>query len=90
MKIRLTVTESRCRCGYLKDDDVFIVDDLCPPICHEFWNMFYPMLYTLKNGGLLDCGDGRADYFDAVCPDGGRVKIHGEVLYNSELSANNT
>lgn len=29
-KVRLMVTESKCRCGYLKAGDTFLVDDLCP------------------------------------------------------------
>lgn len=79
-KVKLTVTESRCRCGYCKKGDVFIVDDLCPPLCHELWNSIYPYLYTIKNGGELDCGDKRVKYFDVKCPDGGRVCVHGQVI----------
>ena len=33
-KIRLTVTESSCRGGYHKKGDVFLSEDLCPPLCH--------------------------------------------------------
>lgn len=33
-KVKLTVTESRCRCGYVKKGQDFIVEDLCPPLCH--------------------------------------------------------
>ena len=79
-KVKLTVTESRCRCGYVKAGDTFLVDDLCPPLCHELWNVIYPSVYALKNGGDLDYGDGRAKCFDARCPDGGRVCIHGETV----------
>ncbi len=79
-KILLTVTESKCRSGYLKKGDTFVVDDLCPPICHELWNIIYPYVYALKNGGDLDCGEKRGKYFDVVCPDEGRVHIHGEVV----------
>lgn len=78
--VKLTVTESRCRCGYVRKGDTFLVDDLCPPLCHELWNIIYPSVYVLKNGGTLDCGDTRAKCFDAACPDGGRVRIHGEAL----------
>ncbi len=78
MKVRLTVIESNCRCNYLKEGDTFEIDDLCPPICHELWNSIYPSVYALKNGGLLDHGDARVPYFDAACPDGGRVRVHGE------------
>ena len=79
-KVKLTVTESNCRCGYLKQGDIFLVEDLCPPICHELWNMIYPMVYALRNGADLDYGDVRAKEFDARCPDGGRVCIHGEAV----------
>lgn len=78
-KIKLTVTESKCRGGYLKAGDEFIIDDLCPPICHELWNCIYPMVYALQNGATLDCGTERVTCFDAKCPDGGRVTVHGEV-----------
>lgn len=79
-KVKLTVTESDCRCNYVSAGDTFIVEDLCPPICHEFWHTMYPFVYTLLNGGELDHGDVRAKQFDARCPDGGRVTIHGECL----------
>lgn len=79
-KVLLTVTESRCRCGYLKAGDTFVVADLCPPICHELWNILYPSVYALQNGAALDYGDTKEKYFDAVCPDEGRVHIHGEVM----------
>lgn len=35
-KIKITITDSNCRNGYLKKGQAFIVEDLCPPICHEF------------------------------------------------------
>ncbi|MBR4291795.1 MAG: TIGR04076 family protein [Oscillospiraceae bacterium] len=79
-KVRLTVTKSTCRGGYLKAGDTFIVEDLCPPICHEFWNCIYPFVYALQNGADLDYGQTRAKSFDARCPDGGRVCIHGEAV----------
>lgn len=78
-KILLTVTESRCRCGYVKKGDTFIVEDICPPLCHELWNCIYPSVYALLNGAALDYGSSKAKCFDAECPDGGRVHIHGEV-----------
>ena len=78
-KVKLTVTESRCRNGYCKKGDTFLVEDLCPPICHELWNQIYPCVYALRNGGELDYGDMKAKKFDARCPDGGRVCVHGEV-----------
>ena len=79
-KVRLTVTESRCRCDYCRQGDVYLVEDLCPPLCHELWNVMYPSVYALLNGGTLDCGDTRAKSFDALCPDGGRVRVHGEAV----------
>lgn len=80
LKVKLTVTKSKCRCGYYKKGDTFIVEDLCPPLCHELWNVMYPMVYALRNGADLDYGEVRAKKFDAGCPDGGRVSVHGEVI----------
>lgn len=79
-KVKLTITESNCRCAYCRKGDTFIVEDLCPPLCHELWNAIYPSVYVLLNGGDLDHGDTRAKAFDAKCPDGGRVQIHGEAM----------
>ena len=79
-KVKLTITESKCRCGYFKKGQEFIVEDLCPPLCHELWNNIYPSVYALQNGASLDYGEGRAKVFDAKCPDEGRVCIHGEVI----------
>lgn len=70
----------KCRCGYFKKGQEFIVEDLCPPLCHELWNNIYPSVYALQNGASLDYGEGRAKVFDAKCPDEGRVCIHGEVI----------
>lgn len=78
--VKLTVTESRCRCGLHRAGDVFLVEERCPPVCHELWNTLYPFVYALQCGGMLDYGAGQARAFDAKCPDGGRVCIHGEVL----------
>lgn len=79
-KVKLTITASRCRGGYCQAGQQFLVDDLCPPLCHELWHSIYPMVYTLLNGGELDYGEGRSRQFDALCPDGGRVAVHGEVV----------
>lgn len=79
-KVKLTVVESRCRSGYCKAGDTFVVEDLCPPLCHELWNQIYPYVFALQNGAVLDYGATRAKQFDASCPDGGRVRIHGELL----------
>lgn len=79
-RVKITVLESKCRGGYCRAGDEFIVEDLCPPLCHELWNGIYPMVYALLNGADLDHGDGRAKCFEAKCPDEGRVTVHGEVL----------
>ena len=79
-KVKLTITESSCRSGYFEKGQEFIVGDICPPLCHELWNSIYPLVFALQNGASLDRGDTRAKMFDAKCPDGGRVCIHGEVL----------
>ena len=79
-KVKLTVVKSNCRGGYCKDGDEYIVEDLCPPICHELWNIMYPCVYTLLNGGILDYDNEKAPMFDICCPDKGRVIIHGEIV----------
>lgn len=80
MKVKLTITDSKCRGGYCKKGDEYVIEDLCPPLCHEFWSNIYPYVYTLINGGDLDYGNHRSKQFDAKCPDGGRVSVHGEVI----------
>ena len=80
MKVRLIITESNCRSGYFKAGEEFIVEDLCPPLCHELWNVIYPYVFALQNGAALDHGCKKDFQFDAKCPDGGRVCIHGEVV----------
>ena len=67
-KVKLTITESKCRCGYFKKGQELL------------WNNIYPSVYALQNGASLDYGEGRAKVFDAKCPDEGRVCIHGEVI----------
>ena len=79
-KVKLTITESSCRSGHFRKGQEFIVEDLCPPICHELWNSIYPQVFALINGAELDRGLLRAKEFDAKCPDEGRVGIHGEVI----------
>lgn len=79
-KVKLTVLFSKCRCGYHKSGDTFIVEDVCPPICHELWNIIYPSVYTLLNNGDLDYGEHREKKFESKCPDNGRVSIKGEVI----------
>lgn len=83
--VRITVTESECRCSIMKSGESYLVDDVCPPVCHELWHQIYPCVYALKNGAQLDYGSVRSRQFDAVCPDGGRVKIHGEIVNKSEM-----
>ena len=46
-KVKLTITDSECRCGYFKKGQEFVVEDLCPPLCHELWNNIYPLAYAL-------------------------------------------
>ena len=49
-KVKITVTESRCRDGSCQKGDVFLVEGLCPPLCHELWNSIYPQVFALLNG----------------------------------------
>ncbi len=78
-KVKLTIKESKCRCGYYKSGDSFIVEDICPPICHELWNNIYPSVYALLNGATLDYDNYKEKKFEMKCPDNGRVVIYGEV-----------
>ena len=80
MKVKLTIMESKCRGNYHKKGEVFYVEDICPPICHELWNSMYPSIYTLLNSGELDFGNTRAKKFQIKCPDGGRVVVLGEAV----------
>ena len=80
MKVKLTILESRCRDGLCKAGDVFVVDNVCPPLCHELWSVIYPQVFALQNGALLDHGDSREACFEAACPDGGRVRVLGETV----------
>lgn len=77
-RVKLTVTESRCRDGLVQAGDVFWVENVCPPLCHELWSVIYPQVFALLNGASLDHGETRAAVFEASCPDGGRVRIRGE------------
>lgn len=79
-KVKLTVVESRCRCGCCRAGDTYIVEDICPPLCHELWHCAYPMVYALLCGGTLDVGTGKAGAFVLRCPDEGRVLLHGETI----------
>ena len=63
-KVKLVITDSKCRSGYFKKGQEFVVEDLCPPLCHELWNSIYPSVYTLLNGGSLDYGECKAKMFD--------------------------
>ncbi|MBR6643884.1 MAG: TIGR04076 family protein [Lachnospiraceae bacterium] len=83
-KVKLTITENKCRSGYFKTGQEYIVEDLCPPLCHELWNRVYPYVFALLNGADLDYGDSRAKMFDVQCPDEGRVCIHGELMEEKE------
>jgi uncharacterized repeat protein (TIGR04076 family) len=83
-KVKLTIKKSECRCGYCKNGDIFIVEDICPPICHELWNSIYPSVYALLNGATLDYRNCKDKKFEMKCPDNGRVVICGEVEENPE------
>lgn len=78
--VRITVTESRCRENLSVAGDEFWVENTCPPLCHELWGVIYPQVFALLNGATLDHGEDRVRFFEAACPDGGRVKIRCEVV----------
>ena len=79
-KVKLTITAANCRGGYHSDGDIYIVEDLCPPLCHELWNMIYPSVYVLLNGGTLDHKNEKVTYFDYKCSDEQRVVVVGELI----------
>lgn len=80
-KVKITITESKCRSGYHRKGQTFIIEDtICPPICMELWHYAYPYIWVLLNGGTLDDGDTKSKSFDVICPDEGRVQLHGEVI----------
>ena len=80
-KVKLTITESICRSGFQKKGQEYIIDEtICPPICMELWHYAYPYVWTLLNGGELDNGDTKSKPFNIICPDEGRVHLHGEVI----------
>jgi len=67
-KVKLTMAESTCSCGYFKKDRrLSIVKDFCLPLCHELWSSIYPFLCALQNGASRDDGDCRAKMIDAAC-----------------------
>jgi uncharacterized repeat protein (TIGR04076 family) len=78
-KVELTVKTSKCHGGYCKEGDVYFVEDVCPPICHELWDSIYPYVYVLLNDGSLDWGNDQAKAFEIKCPDEGRAVIYGEI-----------
>ena len=82
-KIKLTIKSSSCRNGFHKVGEEYIIDEnctVCPPICMELWHYAYPYVWTLLNGGELDDGDTKSKSCDIICPDEGRVHLHGEVI----------
>ena len=83
--VRITVTHSECRCGYCREGDTFLVEDVCPPICMELWHAAYPYVFALRHGASLDCGKTRRRSFEVQCPDGGRVRIRGEAVEDDRM-----
>ena len=82
-KVKLTVTQSMCRSGFHYVGQEFIIDEektVCPPICMELWHFAYPYVWALLNGGESDKGNTKSKSFDIICPDEGRVHLHGEVI----------
>ena len=66
-KLKLTITQSDCRAGYHKKGDTFVVEDLCPPLCHELWNVIYPYVFALQNGAAHAAPTGAACRSTASC-----------------------
>jgi len=72
-KVKIIIKQTKCRCNYFKEGEVFMIDDKCAPICHELWHAMYPFIYVLLNNGLLDYGDQKTTKSTIRCPDNGRV-----------------
>ena len=89
-KVLLSVLKSSCRGGYLRAGETFVVEDLCPPLCHELWNRAYPYVFALQNGGTLDRGETRACCFEVDCPDESRVRLRGELLEEKRFETEKT
>ena len=85
-KVKLTALKSECRCGTCKTGDEFVVEDLCPPLCHELWYVAYPYVLALQSGGVLDYGGRKTRAFDVKCPDEGRVALHGELTEGFKIN----
>lgn len=47
-KVKLIIIESRCRGGYSKAGDVYIVEDLCPPYVMNYEILFIPLSMLCK------------------------------------------
>ena len=85
-KVKLTITESRCRSGFHRKGEEYIINDtICPPICVELWNYAYPYIWALLNGAESDSADGtKKKSNNVICPDEGRVHLHIEVIEEGE------
>ena len=81
-KVKITITESRCRSGFHRKGEEYIIDDtICPPICMELWHYAYPYVWALLNGAEDDAPDGgRVAYTNVICPDEGRVHMLIEAI----------
>lgn len=82
-KIKLAIKNSSCRSGFHVVGDEYIINEdctVCPPLCMELWHYAYPYVWALLSGGELDNGDTKSKSFDIICPDEGRVHLHGEVI----------
>ena len=82
-KVKLTITESRCRAGFHKKGQEFIIDEdktVCPPMCMELWSYAYPYIWALLNGATMDNGDTKSKSNNVICPDESRVHLHIEVI----------
>ena len=73
--VKLTILESRCRSGIHQEGQEYLVDGICPPVCHELWQCIYPQVYALQNGGSLASQERHGDWFSMACPDNGRVLV---------------
>ena len=85
-KVKITITESRCRSGFHRKGEEYIIDDaVFPPICMELWHYAYPYVWAFLNGAEDDTPDGgRGTYTNVICPDEGRVHMLIEAIEDDE------
>ena len=83
-KVKITVTESKCRSGFHTKGQEYLLDaekTICPQMCMELWHYAFPYVWALLNGADVDRPDGsKRTEATVICPDEGRVRLRIEVI----------